>query len=81
MTRPDHHTEALAMLEKAAYQAELYTHLNTLLGSICAALDMDNADLVIGAVRERAKRDARASMAKLARQAIREERDHAAESH
>ena len=80
MTRPDHHAEALAMLENAAYQAELYAHLDSLLGSLCAAAGVKNAEQVISAVRECAKRKARAHLAKLASQAIHEERDHAAES-
>jgi len=81
MTRPQHQADALDMLEKMAFNAELYAHLDSLMGSICDGLGLDNGDLVIGAVRERAKRRARAHLATLAAQAIHEERDHAAESH
>lgn len=75
MTRPPHQTEALAALEKAAYHAELYTHLDSLMGSICAAFNLEHSDLVIGAVRERARRRARATLATLAQVAIREDQD------
>lgn len=80
MTRPAHQAEALDMLETMAFNAELFAHLDSLMGSICDGLGLENGDLVIGAVRERAKRKARAHLSTLAAQAIHEERDHAAES-
>lgn len=72
MTHPVHHRDALEMLELVAYHAALYTHLDTLLSSMCAELEIEQR--VIDAVHARAKHNAYVELTKMVRYAHQIER-------
>lgn len=57
--RPEHHSEALDALAQAAEAAELYKHIEALAASLCQGIGIKDADTVIVATQELARRRAR----------------------
>jgi hypothetical protein len=65
MPRPEHHIEMLATFERAVEAAELFSRIADFAQNICEQVGIEDAETVINAVRERAKRAARRQLATL----------------
>jgi hypothetical protein len=67
-SRPEHHQEALCALEVAAEAAELFSRIEVLAADMCRGIGIPEADTVIGATQELARRRARRQLAGVIRE-------------
>jgi hypothetical protein len=66
-TRPEHHQEALMTLDVAAEAAELFSRIEALAADMCRGVGIPEADTVIVATQEIARRRARRQFASVIR--------------